>query len=119
MVANMVNRLCSIGTCLGTQREHAGNHDVWGNPIREGLGGNVPSWEFEGMDSLKTQECRPAERVPCGSEIFFQIGTCMFPNMFPNTFPNIPGTCEPAKNAAIELNITKNMPRLAWPDLKS
>ena len=27
---------------------------MWGIPTREGLGGNVPSWEFEGMDdSLK------------------------------------------------------------------
>jgi len=75
----MVNRLCSIGTCLGTQREHAGNHDVWGNPTREGLGGNVPSWEFEGMDSLKSaarqRGCPAAARLFFKLEVYRSLGS--------------------------------------------
>eukprot|EP00979_Chaetoceros_neogracilis_P014129 scaffold4446_cov272-Chaetoceros_neogracile.AAC.6 len=52
-------------------REYGGNHDVWGIPTREGLGGNVPSWEFEGMDSLKIA----ARQRGCPrQQIFFQIG---------------------------------------------
>jgi len=44
---------CFAQTYANAQHAHTGNHGVWGIPTREGLGGNVPSWEFEGMYPLK------------------------------------------------------------------
>eukprot|EP00979_Chaetoceros_neogracilis_P008404 scaffold1867_cov186-Chaetoceros_neogracile.AAC.11 len=68
MVANMVNRLCSIGACSGTQREPAGNHDMWG-----GLGGNVPSWEFEGMDDDSLKSAARQRGCPAAASFFFKL----------------------------------------------
>ena len=62
---------CFAQIYANAQNVHAGNHDVWGIPTREGLGGNFPSWEFEGMHSLKSAT---RQRGACGSKILFQIG---------------------------------------------
>jgi len=62
---------CFAQIYANAQHAHAGNHDVWGIPAREGLGGNVPSWEFEGMYSLKSAAW---QRGRLWQQDFFQIG---------------------------------------------
>jgi hypothetical protein len=41
-------------------------NDAWGIPTREGLGGNVPSWEFEGMDDSLKSALRQQKKFQTG-----------------------------------------------------
>ena len=82
--AQTISHFAQTETQANAQHAHAGKYDMWGIPTRDGLEGNVPSWECEGMDSLKNatrQRVCLRQRDFFSRVLYFALEVCIYRNV--------------------------------------